>query len=66
VKLPGRPDPAKAAPEEIRALYAMMVEQLIDQRVRPKDLVAIGAVSTLTLGDMLDDSRIWQRGWPRD
>jgi hypothetical protein len=29
-------------------------------------LVAIGAVSTLTLGDMLGNSRIWQRGSPRD
>jgi len=29
-------------------------------------LIAIGAVSTLMLGDMLGNSRIWQGGSPRD
>jgi len=37
-----------------------------ESRTVGRYLVAIGAVSTLTLGDMLGDSRIWQRGSPRD
>ncbi len=37
-----------------------------ESRTVGRYLVAIGAVSTLTLGDMLGNSRIWQRGWPRD
>jgi len=37
-----------------------------ESRTVGRYLVAISAVSTLTLGDMLGNSRIWQGGSPRD
>ncbi len=37
-----------------------------DSKTVGRYLIAIGAVSTLTLAEMLGTSRVWQRGSPRD